>query len=171
MKREHFQLPTRGEIFGDLAVAKYFSKLDASSGFWQVCLDKESSRICTFNTPFGRYSFRRLPFGLTSAPEVFHRTIHQIFERVPGTKVYIDDILISGSSLEEHDARLAQALEAARTHGLKLNAKKCEFRKTKITYLGEVLTAEGVQISESRVKAIQNMPPPTDKEVYSAFWA
>ena len=81
VKREHFQLPTRGEIFGDLAGAKYFSKLDASSGFWQVCLDKESSRICTFNTPFGRYSFKRLPFGLTSAPEVFHRTIHQIFER------------------------------------------------------------------------------------------
>ena len=88
---------------------------------------------------------------------------------MPGTKVYIDDILISGSTIEEHDARLAQALEAARSHGLKLNAKKCEFRKTKITYLGEVLTAEGVQISESRVKAIKNMPPPTDKEGVQRF--
>lgn len=134
-----------------------------------MCLDKESSRICTFNTPFGRYSFKRLPFGLTSAPEVFHRTIQQIFESVPGTKVYIDDILITRSTMEEHDARLAQALEAAQSHGLKLNAKKCEFRKTKITYLGEVLTAEGVQIGQSRVTAIKNMPPPTDKEGVQRF--
>lgn len=169
VKREHFQLPTRGEIFGDLAGTKYFSKLDASSGFWQVCLDKESTKICTFNTPFGRYSFKRLPFGLTSAPEVFHRTIQHIFERVPGTKVYIDDILICGATIEEHDARLAQALEAARSHGLKLNEKKCEFRKTEITFLGEVLTAEGVQISQSRVTAIKNMPPPTDKEGVQRF--
>ena len=169
IKREHFQLPTRGEIFGDLAGAKYFSKLDASSGFWQICLDKPSARICTFNTPFGRYSFKRLPFGLTSAPEVFHRTVQQIFERVPGTKVYIDDILITGATIEEHDVRLRQALEAARSHGLKLNAKKCEYRKTKITYLGEELTAEGVHITQDRVTAIKNMPPPTDKEGVQRF--
>lgn len=79
IKREHYQLHARGEFFGDLAGAKYLSKLDASSGFWQACLDKESSRIWTFNTPLGRYSFKTLPFGLTSAPEVFHRTIQQFF--------------------------------------------------------------------------------------------
>lgn len=71
--------------------------------------------------------------------------------------------------MEERDARLAQALEAARSHGLKLNAKKCEFRKTKITDLGKVLTVEGVQICQSRVTAIKNMPPPTDKEGVQHF--
>lgn len=167
VKRQHYQLPTSGDIFGDLAGARYFSKLDASSGFWQVCFDKESSRFCTFNTPFGRYFLKRLPFGLTSAPEVFHKTIQQIFET--GTKVYTDDILITGSTIEEHDARLAQALEAARSNGLKLNEKKCEFKKTEITYLGELLTVEGVQIFKSRVTAIKNMPPPTEKEGVQRF--
>ena len=169
VKREHFQLPTRGEIFGDIAGAKFFSKLDASSGFWQIRLDRESTRLCTFNTPFGRYSFKRVPFGLTSAPEVFHRTVQQIFENVPGTKVYIDDVLIWGQTLEEHDTRLKTALDQARVNGLKLNADKCEFRKTEITFLGEKLSCDGVQIDQSKVAAIKNMPPPTDKEGVQRF--
>jgi hypothetical protein len=75
IRREHYQLPTIDEITSKLAGAEYFSVLDASSGFWQVCLDAESSKLCTFNTPFGRYKFLRLPFGINSAPEVFHRTV------------------------------------------------------------------------------------------------
>lgn len=169
VKREHFQLPTRGDIIADIAGAKYFSKLDASAGFHQVGLDKASSRLCTFNTPFGRYSFKRLPFGLSSSPEVFHRTVQQIFEKVPGAKVYIDDVLIWGNSLEEHNERLKLALEAARASGLKLNADKCQYRQTEITFLGEKLTQEGVQIDESKVTAISNMPAPTDKEGVQRF--
>jgi hypothetical protein len=80
VKREHFQLPTRGEIFGDIVGAKSFSKLDTSLGLWKISLDKVNTRLCTFNTHFGRYSYKRLPFGLTSAPKVFHRTVQQIFE-------------------------------------------------------------------------------------------
>lgn len=169
VKREHFQLPTRGEILADVAGAKYFSKLDASAGFWQIGIDKESSRLCTFNTPFGRYSFKRLPFGLSSSPEVFHRTVQQIFENVPGTKVYIDDVLIWGNTLEEHNRRLKLALDTARASGLKLNANKCQYRQTEITFLGEKLTQEGVMIDESKVTAIKNMPPPTDKEGVQRF--
>lgn len=169
VKREHFQLPTRGEIFGDIAGAKFFSKLDASSGFWQIRLDRESTGLCSFNTPFGRYLFKRLPFGLTSAPGVFHWTVQQIFENVPGTKVYIDDVLIWGQTLEEHDTRLKSAPNQARVNGLKLNADKCEFRKTEITFLGEKLSCDGVQIDQSKVAAIKNMPPPTDKEGVQRF--
>ena len=70
--REHYQLPTFEELTSKLAGAKVFSTLDAMSGFWQIPLDKESSDLCTFSTPFGRYKFLRLPFGITWAPEVFH---------------------------------------------------------------------------------------------------
>ncbi|XP_033731746.1 uncharacterized protein K02A2.6-like [Pecten maximus] len=80
IKREHFPLPTSDEVSSRLSGAKFFSKLDASSGFWQIPLDEESSRLCTFNTPEGRYRFKRLPFGISSAPEVFHKTVRKILD-------------------------------------------------------------------------------------------
>jgi len=84
IKREHFKLPTKEEIMAQFAGAKWFSKLDASSGFWQLRLDEESSKLSTFTTTEGRYRFLRLPYGILSAPEVYKKTIHMIFEDIPG---------------------------------------------------------------------------------------
>ena len=111
--REHYQLPTVEEITCRLSEAKYFTVLDASSGFWQLKLDEASTRLCTFNTPFGRYRFLRLPFGIHSAPEVFHRTVRQLFEGIEGVETYIDDLLIWGETKELHVCRLRQVLEMA----------------------------------------------------------
>ena len=108
------------------ANAKYFSKLDASSGFWQMKLDNESSKLCTFNSPFGRYKFLRLPFGIASAPEVYHKTIHMIYEHLEGVDTSMDDIIVWGSTKAEHDERLKQFLKATRTANLKLNKEKCQ---------------------------------------------
>lgn len=69
--REHFPLPTQEEITTKLSGAQYFSKLDATNSFWQIKLDDESSNLCAFNTPFGRYKYKRMPFGIKSASEVF----------------------------------------------------------------------------------------------------
>lgn len=79
IKRENFKLPTREEIMSQFAGAKWFSKLDASSWFWQMKLDEVSSRLCIFNTCKGRYRFQRLPYGILSAPEVYHKTIGMIW--------------------------------------------------------------------------------------------
>ena len=76
IKREHFQIPTKEEILGKLANTTCFSKMDAAAGFHQIRLDRESSKLTTFNTPFGRYRYFRLPMGICSAPEVFHKTVH-----------------------------------------------------------------------------------------------
>ena len=73
-------------------------------GFWHVELDDESNKLVTFNTPFGRYSFTRLPFGISSAPEVFQKRAQQAFGDIQGVAVVFDDIIIGASSLEEHDA-------------------------------------------------------------------
>ncbi len=124
IKREHFKLPTREEIMSQFAGAKWFSKLDASSGFWQLKLDEASSKLCTFNTPEGRYRFLRLPYGILSAPEVYHKTIHMIFEHLPGVETMMDDIIVWGSNRQEHDARLRQVLELIRQSNLKLNKEK-----------------------------------------------
>ena len=83
MKRQHHCLPTADEIITEMAGAQYFSKLDASSGYWQVRVDDESSDVPTFGTPFGRYRFKRLPFGIHSASEVFQAEVASLIENLP----------------------------------------------------------------------------------------
>jgi len=114
IKREHFKLPTKEEIMAPFAGAKWFSKLDASSGFWQLRLDEESSKLCTFTTTEGRYRFLRLPCGILSAPEVYKKTIHMIFEHIPGVETMMDDIIVWGLNREEHNGRLRQVLDKIR---------------------------------------------------------
>ena len=86
IKREHYQIPKREEIASEMAGAQYFSKLDAAQGFWQIKLDDESSRYCTFNTPFGRYRFLRMPFGIISASEIYHRAMDNMLEGLEGVR-------------------------------------------------------------------------------------
>lgn len=82
-----------------------------------------------FNTPFGRFRFTRLPFGIKSAPEVFQKVISQMVLGIEGAEAILDDILVWESNQEEHDARLKTVLERAMEYNLKLSAEKCEFRK------------------------------------------
>jgi hypothetical protein len=89
-----------------------------------MALDRDSSYLMTFATPFGRYRYLRMPFGICSAPEVFHRTITEGFADIPGVFTYVDDILISGATKEEHDERLERVLERCRRLNLKLNLSK-----------------------------------------------
>jgi len=81
-------------------------------------LDEASIMMCTMATLYARYSFRRMTFGISSAPEIFHKTINRIMEGVDGVRVFIDDILISGCTKVEHDRRLQSALERTRATNL-----------------------------------------------------
>jgi len=169
VKREHFQLPSREEITAQFAGAKHFSKLDASSGFWQIELDDESSRLCTFITPFGRYRFLRLPFGICSAPEVFHKIVHNMFSHIQGVNTMMDDVVIWGSTQEEHDTRLKEVLEIARKANLKLNRDKCEFNVNQLTFIGDLISEQGVQPDPRKVTAIMNMERPQNKQDVQRF--
>lgn len=163
IKREHYQIPKREEITSEMAGARYFSKLDASQGFWQLRLDESSTKYCTFNTPFGRYCFQRLPFGIISASEIFHRAMEHIIEGLDGVRAYVDDIIIWGATLQQHNQRLTSVLERIQKNGLKLNKSKCQFAAQEIVFLGDKLSAQGIQPDEEKISAILNMPKPTDK--------
>lgn len=163
IKREHYKLPTKSDITSTMAGAQLFSKLDASSGFYQVKLDEESATLCTFNTPFGRHCFLRMPFGIASAPEVFHRIVQQIFDGMEGVGVFLDDVVVWGATRAEHDERLRKVMAQARKTGMKLNKQKCQFGVRDITYLGDRLSAAGIQPDPEKVKAIKEMPQPKDK--------
>ena len=162
IKREHFQIPTKEEILGKLANASCFSKLDATAGFHQIRLDRPSSLLTTFNTPYGRYRYLRLPMGICSAPEVFHKTVHQFLEDCEGTSIYMDDVIIWGSTVEEHDQNLTKTLQKLSEVGLVLNFDKCVYRQPELSYLGEVITINGVKPDPQKVQAIEDMQTPTN---------
>ena len=164
--REHYQLPTQQEIASRLTVAKYFSKLDATSGFWQMPLDEESYFLTTFNTPFGRYRFTVVPFGVVFAQEVFHKTVHDQFRDIPGCETDIDDILIWGRTIDEHDGNLEHLLNRVSQITMKLSREKCQFRQTEITYLGECLTQHCVKPDAAKIKAINDYVKASDKQCF-----
>ena len=144
--------------------AKIFSKLDANHGYWQIPLDKSSQLLTTFNTPFGRYCYRRLPFGIKSAQKVFQKRMAQKFENLPGVETDIDDILVWGTAEDNHEKGLTRALQRCEDINLTLNREKCEFSMDTIGYIGNQLTAEGVKPDPEKIRAITQMPPPTDKK-------
>ena len=114
IKREHFPMKTIEEVVQNMPGAKVFSKLDATSGYWQLKLDEESSKLCTFNTPFGRYRFLRVPFGIVSASEIFQRVMSQMVEDIDGSEAIMDDIVVWGKDQAEHDMRLKQVMDKAK---------------------------------------------------------
>lgn len=168
IKREHFPMKTVDEVVSNMTGAKVFSKLDATSGFWQIRLDEESSRLCTFNSPFGRYRFTRLPFGIKSAPEVYQRIMSQMVEDIEGAEAIMDDILIWGVDRTQHDERLKKVLDRVLEYNLKLNLEKCEFRKNEVKYMGHVLS-HGLKIDPEKVRAVLSMPVPENKPDLQTF--
>ena len=166
---EHYSIPTPGEIVAKLHGSKYFSTLDATSGFLQIPLDDASSYVTTFATPSGRYRFLRLSFGIKSAPEVFHRTIVEMFHDIEGVETYIDDILIYAPTEEEHDRRLRAVLQRCRDANLSLNKDKCVIKTQELKYLGHIISPDGVKADPAKVVAIVDMPVPESKEDVRRF--
>lgn len=113
-------LNTIEEILPSLHQARIFSVVDASNGFWQVELDEESSLLTTFVTPYGRYRWRRLPFGISSAPEEYQRRMNQALEGLDGIAICADDVIIFGcgeddeAAERDHDLKLLKLLERCR---------------------------------------------------------
>ena len=169
IKREHYPMKTVEEVAARVDRATVFSVLDASSGFWQVRLREDCTNLTVFNTPFGRYKFLRMPFGLSSSPEVWQRNVCQLYENVEGCAVIADDILVWGSDIEEHNKRLRAVLQKARDSNLKLNKSKCKIGLPEVTYVGHTFTNIGLKISESHVEAILQMDEPQDKTELMRF--
>lgn len=146
-----------------------FSKLDAEWGFHQVRLAEQSQLLTTFITPFGRYCYKRLPFGLSSAPEYYQQRMTEIVGDVPGVVVRIDDIIVGGSNEAEHNARLSEVLARLKSAGVTLNEKKCIYKVPRVKFLGHILDANGVHVDPAKVQAVAEMPAPNDVSGVRSF--
>jgi transposase InsO family protein len=161
IKREHYPMKTVEEVAAELSSAKVFSVLDAGQAYYQIKVSDASSDLLTFNSPYGRYKFLRMPFGIKSAPEVWQRTASQIFDGLEGAAVIMDDVLVWGKDMQEHNERLRATLQRASDAKLTLNKTKCKVGVPEVLYMGHVLTENGMRVSEDRIKAIVDMEPPT----------
>ena len=170
LKRNHYPLPTIEDVLPELSNARCFTVLDAKNGFWHVSLDEESSYATTFGTPWGRYRWLRMPFGISPAPEEFQRGLDQALAGLNGCKAIADDFLVFGcganddEAVKDHDENLIALLQRCREKGVKLNRGKLQLRLKEVAYMGHVLSADGLQPDPEKVKAIREMPAPTEKQ-------
>ena len=146
-----------------------FSTLDLSHAYNQLMLDEVSRNLVTINTHRGLYRYTRLPFGIASAPAIFQKTMDSILQGMEGVACFLDDILVTGSSEEEHLKNLESVLQSLMKHGVRLKREKCFFMRTSVEYLGFKVDAEGLHATEEKLKAITEAPRPCNVTELRSF--
>ena len=168
---DSFPLPNIQDILDRLGRARYFSALDCASGYYQVPIATDDRSKTAFSTPTGHYEYLRMPFGLKSAPSTFQRLMNRVLmgQLQNHCFVYLDDVILFGETLQEHNERLREILERLRKHNLKIEPDKCEFLKTELQYLGHVVTTQGVKPDPLKVEAITKFPHPKSPTDVKSF--
>ena len=166
---DQYPLPTPSDLFASLARGKRFTKLDLTQAYQQMLLDPDSQQYVTVNTHQGLYRYKRLPFGVASAPAIFQRTMDTILQGIPHVVCYIDDILVTGESEEEHLRNLEEVLKRLRQHGIRIKRSKCAFLQESVEYLGHEVDAKGIHTTTQKVEAIVNAPSPKDVQQLRSF--
>ena len=161
-KLDKYPLPLIDDLFASLAGGKRFTKLDLSHAYQQIELDEQSRQYVTISTHKGLFRYNRLPFGVASAPSIFHRTMENLLQGIPGVCVYIDDILITGHTDEEHLEHLDEVLRRLAEAGMRLKKGRCAYLLPAVDYLGHVINAEGLGTSNSKIAGIVKAPAPRD---------
>lgn len=162
VKRERYVIPTLEDLLRKLDGSAVFSKLDATSGFWQLPLDPATAQLTTFITPFGRYFYHRLPFGISSAPEIFQKTMETLLKDEKNVICYFDDIVVHSVNETEHEEDLKNVMKRLTDANLKLNKEKCELRKKEIEFLGHRISKDGVSPDPAKIAAITSLAAPTN---------
>src|SRR3954466_11754096 len=165
-----YPLPRINDLYDQLAGSSVFSKLDLRLGYHQIRVCEEDIPKTAFVTRYGSYEYTVMSFGLTNAPATFSRLMNYIFMEYLDkfVVVYLDDILIYSKNEEEHAEHLCLILEKLREHKLYAKYSKCEFWLPEVTYLGHVISKDGIAVTPERIQAILDWTPPkTDKQVRS----
>ena len=162
-------MPKVEDIFSKLNGATYFTTLDLHTGYHHISLGKSSIPKTAFNSPFGKYEYIKVPFGLTQAPAYFQELMTGILKDFPFTIAYLDDIIIFSKTPQEHLSHICMVFEKLRTANLSMKKSKCNFFSKEIQYLGHILSATGIRPLPSKTHAIHQMNPPTMPKQVRAF--
>jgi len=167
-KGDTYPLPLISELIDELGPKNIFTTLDARAAYWSVELEEEDRPKTAFSDGYRLFQFCRLPFGLSTAPTTFQRTMNVVLSSVLGrhTLAYLDDVIIYSHNFDQHLQDLDETLQLLSLAGLKLNMDKCQFAATTIDFLGFTISPDGVSPNKDKVLAISNTPPPrTVREV------
>ena len=159
-KGDAHPIPRIDELFAKLSGGKVFSKLDLSHAYQQLVLEENSREYVTINTHRGLFRYTRLPFGITTAPAIFQRTMESLLAGIPGVMVYLDDILVTGDTIDNHLATLNRVMAVLRKAGLRLKKEKCVFLTEEVEYLGHKINAEGLKPTDEKFRAITEAQRP-----------
>ena len=166
---DRYPLPKIDELLSVIGKGKIFSKIDLKNAYLQIPVDEESQEFLVINTHKGLFKYTRLPFGLSSSPGIFQRFISQLLSSIEGVAAYMDDIVVSGATKEEHDERLKQVLDVLQSHNVQINKKKTVLNMDTIEYLGYNISGEGIKPSPRKVEAIVDAPCPTSVAEVQSF--
>ena len=142
--------------------------MDLGAGYWHVKLDDESSNLTTFTTPYGRYKWLRLPFGTSVSAEIFAKRLYDCVHDLSGIVCIADDLILYGvgrtddEATRDHDLKLEEQLQRCREVDIRLNASNVSLRQKSVTFLGHVITQDGLQPDPAKIEAIKEIPSPTD---------
>ena len=167
IKGSRYPLPTIEKVATSLSGAKVFTFLDAKCGFWQVTFNEKSSHLTTMNTPFRRYRWLRMPFGINSAPEVWQQQVHELLERLTGVEVIADEFLVCSfgdtneAAIANHYQNLKAFLGHAREANLVFNSEKLKLGQSQVPFIAHLLTTEILKPDPSKIQAIVDYPVPT----------
>ena len=164
-----YPLPKPADLFSTLNGGVIFSKIDLSRAYEQLELDDESKKLLVLNTHLGLFRYTRLAYGITTAPAIFQSAMEQLFNGMPYVACYLDDILITGSTIAEHDKNLKLVLKKLKDVGFKIKSQKSEFGKESVSYLGHTVDKFGKHTSQDKVKAVVDAPIPSNLTELSSF--
>ena len=139
---------------------KFFTVIDALKGYHQVPLDDESIDLTSFSTPFGRYQYLRLPFGIKQAGDDYCRRVSEVFDDVPNTRRIVEDILVYSSTYEDHVKAVRALFKKAATHGVAINTSKMVFAQPAVTFGDYVVDTDGFRPDPKLTRAIRDFPTP-----------
>ena len=159
-------LPKSDEIYAGFKGSNIYSTFDMRSGYYHMVLSEKSRPKSAFVSSFGRWEFKRCPFGLAQAPAYFLRLVNEVLLGLTFAFGYLDDILVHSPDMETHLEHLRSLFVKLREADLKLKEVKCNFLKKHIQYLGHIISGKGITPVPEKLESIQKMPPPkTPKEV------
>ena len=167
--QDAFPLPHLEEMFHRLRGAEVYSTLDLTKAYHQLELHPDVRNMTAFATHDAVYRFKRCPLGMSSVPGAFQRVMATVLKGVQGVQSYLDDLIVFGATVQEHDQALATVLQKLKACNIQLNMEKCKLRQSSVSYLGLLVSKEGLKVDPDRIRSVAEAVAPTSREELQSF--